>query len=79
MRSSIALLLLLTACGPGRFVRADGADMEQASDRYACQVEAERLAEPPGGHTAIGPAIASTIAKRRFFRECMAAHGWRPE
>ena len=74
-----AFLLLVAGCGPGRFVRTDGADMDQARDVYACRVQAQQLAEPPGGETAIGPAIATTIAKRRFFRECMAARGWRPE
>jgi len=79
MRYGFLCLLLVTACGPTRFVRADGADANQARDVYACRVEAERLGEPNGGESAIGPAIATTIAKRRFFRVCMAARGWRPE
>jgi hypothetical protein len=79
VRTAIVLLALAAGCGPGHFVRTDGANADEARDVYACHVESERLAEPPGGTTALGPAIATTINKRRLFRECMAARGWRPE
>ena len=74
-----ALVLVAVGCGQARFTRSNASDVELARDRYVCEVQAQQLAEPHGGETAIGPAIATTIAKRRFFNDCMAAKGWTRE
>ena len=78
-RALIGLAILVSSCGQPHFTRSDGTGLDLARDRYACEVQAQQLAEPHGGETAIGPAIATTIAKRRFFNDCMAAKGWTRE
>ena len=72
-------VVVALGCGQARFTRSNASDLELARDRYACEVQAQQLGEPHGGEVAIGPAIATTIAKRRFFNDCMAAKGWTRE
>ncbi len=74
-RALIGLAILVSSCGQPHFTRSDGTGLDLARDRYACEVQAQQLAEPPGGETAIGPAIATTIAKHRVLQRLHGCQG----
>jgi hypothetical protein len=67
-----AVAATCAACAPTVWVRSGASQQDFVTDRYVCERDARQSGYFGGG-------IVGALNMQDFWRECMLAHGWRPQ